>query len=177
MARDILIFCRFIRQFCFQPTGDTLHDSCHTISAGWIFRLMRWRRISWCCVGGRCSGSHQTDPENLGNSGGFSPGRWSRYRRRRLLWSETKRRKTGDREQRKMKAHVADVCLPLVMSICIQGRLIRDKRPRQTITTRLIRRARLLREALSTRLVFNGREEESKECLVLEIVPKWKVLL
>lgn len=156
-------------------------DSCHRISAGWIFRewLMRWRMISWCSVGGRRSGSHHTDGENLGNSGGFSPGTWLRYKRRRPLWSETKRRKTGerDREQMKVKAHVADICLPLVMRICIQGRPIRDKQPRQTIATWLMRRARLLREALSTRLVFNGREEESKECLGLEFVPKWKVLL
>lgn len=43
--------------------------------------------------------------------------------RRRLLWYETKRRnsKERDREQMQMEAHVADLCLPRVVWICVHG--------------------------------------------------------
>lgn len=43
--------------------------------------------------------------------------------RGRLLWYETKRQnsKERDREQMQMKAHVADICLPLVVWSCVHG--------------------------------------------------------
>lgn len=154
-----LIFYRFIRECCvcdqaLQPNNYSNQDSYVTdivvtesLQAGFLRNGScggEWfPGVTWVDVAHACT--REIEIKYLG----FSPGRWLHYKRRRLLWSKTKRQKTEERDrgQMKMKAHVADICRPLVVWICIRGGPSKTQQPRQTIATWLIRQTRFLRNS------------------------------